>query len=113
MDEARTFVQGIQEKIEKCAKWIARKNKQIQFSPKVFQVVMKIWLWSPAAYKDLHKSGWIISLLSQQRLWDLCCDTMVDEGECISLYMPLGLPWIAWLQDWFSMAFSNAMKWNW
>ncbi len=86
---------------------------EAQFSPKVFQVVMKIWLWSPAAYKDLHKSGWIISLLSQQRLWDLCCDTMVDEGECISLYMPLGLPWTAWLQDWFSMAFSNAMKWNW
>jgi hypothetical protein len=44
MDEARMFVQGIREEIEKYAKRVTGKDKQIRFSPKVFQVAMKIWL---------------------------------------------------------------------
>jgi hypothetical protein len=51
MDEARMFVQGIREEIEKYAKQVTGKDNQIGFSPKVFQVAMKIWLRSPATYK--------------------------------------------------------------
>jgi hypothetical protein len=61
MDEACMFVQGIREEIEKYAKRVTGKDKQIWVSPKVFQVAMKIWLQSPAAYEDMRKSGWIKS----------------------------------------------------
>jgi hypothetical protein len=55
VDKACTFVKGIREEIEKYAKRVAGKDKQIRFSPKVFQVAMKIWLRSPAAYEDMQK----------------------------------------------------------
>jgi poly-D-alanine transfer protein DltD len=71
IEEARMFSVGIREEIDKYAKRIARKDKQIRFSPALFRVAMKIWVRSPAAYEDMRKSGWIMSLPSQQRLRDL------------------------------------------
>ena len=43
IEEARMFSVGIREEIDKYAKRIAGKDKQIRFSPALFRVAMKIW----------------------------------------------------------------------
>jgi hypothetical protein len=80
------FSVSIREEVDKYAKRIAGKDKQIRFSPALFRVAMKIRVRSPAAYEDMRKSSWIMSLPSQQQLRDMHHETMVDEGECVSLY---------------------------
>jgi hypothetical protein len=89
VEEARRFVVGIREEIEKYAMVLTGKEKQIRFSPQVFQVAMKIWMRSPATYEELRNAQWIVKLPSQSRLRDLRNETKVEDGESIALYARL------------------------
>jgi hypothetical protein len=67
-DEAKEFIQAIQEEIKNYALRLVGKDKCVRFSPKVIRIAIALWLRSPAAYEELHQSNWIISLPSQDTL---------------------------------------------
>jgi predicted NodU family carbamoyl transferase len=85
-DDAKEFVQAIQEEIKKYALRLAGKDKCVWFSPKVIRIAMALWLRSPAAYEELRQSNWIMSLPSQDALRKIQHNMKVEEGQSVLLY---------------------------